>query len=106
MTKELKAKIKRRAKRVFAAIEDGTEYMGDVRQHKLRLVSSRKLYYNWRSRCGTGSSRMKLEVRRDSLGRIYIKEIGTLPVANAEQGLYEARTHGTVIEHEPQAVAQ
>ena len=79
MKEEDKLKFKRRARRVFDAIDAGSD-PSDVRQHKLRRASNNRLWY-----CGSGSRRTGpwLCVRRDSIGRLYVGEVSELPEATS-----------------------
>lgn len=75
LLEEQKETVKRRAKRVFAKIDEGTSPV-KVGQHKLRRISEKKLYYDWNGGRGGGPY---YEVRRDKLNRVYIKEVDILP---------------------------
>jgi len=77
--------VKRRAGRVFAAIDEGKDPLL-LRQHKLRVVSQKLLVYRWfahsdEKKCNKTpyGFRAVIQVRRDSLGRLYLKELGELP---------------------------
>ena len=74
MTDKLKEKIKRRARRIFTKIDEG-EDPSSISQHKLRKITQTKLYYTWKGEQGIGFVR----VQRDCLGRIYVKQIDSIP---------------------------
>lgn len=78
--------VKRRARRVFEAIDNGIP-LEEIRQAKLRVVTKKRLYYNWRAHSNPlkrkhtpQGFRAFLMVWRDSLNRVYVKEVEEIPL--------------------------
>ena len=67
MAPELKAKILRRARRVFAELDANVR--AEPEQHKLRFVSPTLLKYDWKGDDGISY----VTVRRDKIGRCYVR---------------------------------
>lgn len=89
---------KARAKLVFAKIDEGADPT-KIRQHKLRQAQPKRLVYKWhahsdKAKCNKTPHGFKatLEVRRDSLNRLYVKELPSMP-AEAEQAYNELKAH-------------
>jgi len=78
LNEEIKEKVKRRAKRAWAQMDEVQDVKAVKRQHKLRRVSPSRLIYDWKKAVDDQSNRY-IEVRRDRIGRLYVKGLYVMP---------------------------